>query len=159
MTLVGCNASDYFSQDLEDLAEDGVINADYRVMSEETEPTRQAPKQQERKPEAVDFNKLWGPFWRALGEHDITTASMETILGTKNPSAYAKNHEPRHVAILQELVEYGVSMELGPSKLCEMLGVDSLAAWVDDDPDGAVEIAKETIDKAMAGEPAQEEML
>lgn len=154
VTLVGCNASDYFSQDLEDLAEDGVIAAEYRVVAEESEQPKPERKgratKQERKPEGADFSSLWGPFWRELAKYHITTASMDIILGTKNPTEYAKNHEARHLAVLQELIAFAAGMEITPKTLCETLGVDSLAAWVDGDPDDAVEIAKQQLTKAIS---------
>jgi hypothetical protein len=101
----------------------------------------------------------WGAFERTLAGIEITPNSYPAILGTENPAEYEQEHTRDDLVPIYKILKYGHELDMGPSKLCEMLGVDSLAAWVDDDPDGAVEIAKETIDKAMAGEPAQEEML
>jgi len=99
----------------------------------------------------------WGAFTKALAVMEITPTSYSVILGTDNPAEYEEEHTHDDLAIVYKLIKHGMSMDIGPTKLCEILGVESLAAWVDDDPDNALEIAKQTVDKAMAAEPEQEE--
>ena len=99
----------------------------------------------------------WGAFTKALADMEIATASYNVILGTDNPAEYEEDHTRDDLAVIYKLIKYGMSMDIGPTKLCEILGVESLAAWVDDDPDNALEIAKQTVDKAIETEPEQEE--
>lgn len=120
-----------------------VIEAEYH----DAEPARQA--------QHID----WDAFERTLAQLDITANSYPTILGTDDPTEYEKAHTRDDLVPIYKILRYGHELDMGPTKLCEVLGVQSLAEWVDDDPDNAVAVAKETIDKAMAGEPAGEEAL
>lgn len=109
-------------------------------------------EEEDEKP-AID----WGGFGKALAKFNMTSKSFPLILGTAKPAEYEKNHTRDDLVVIYDLLKYANDMDIGLNKMCEILGVESLAAWVDDDPDNALEIAKQTVDKAMAAEPEQEE--
>jgi len=148
VTLVATNASDYFSQDLEDLAEDGVIDATFRVV----EPERRA--ESKPRPQAAP---AFGPFWREANKINVTSRSAQVLFGTENMGEYSKGHTQAHLDATLALLHFAAEMDMSPTALCEALQVQSLAKWVDDDPAEAVEIAKNTVNQAISAMPQPEQ--
>jgi len=134
-----------------------VEDGDYHELPEPEPKPQPKPQADKPKPDKID----WGAFRKALAQLEITPASYHAILGTDDPEVYDQGHTRADLGVIYKLLKHGYELDLGPTRLCEILGVDSLAAWVDDDPENALEIAKETIAQAMTSpaEPEQEAML
>lgn len=131
-----------------------IVEGEVRVVDGEQDTPKQAPQQE---PAKAGIN--WGPLIKSMGELKLTSASFPLILGTKNPNDYGKDHTQAHVDAIEGLVRYTIGNGLTLAEVCKALNVETLAAWVGDAPETALEIAKQTVTAAIAKEPAQEALI
>jgi len=101
------------------------------------------------KRESID----WDAFEKAIGRMSLTPKSYPAILGTAEPGEYEATHTRDDLAVIYKLLRYAHDAAIAPNKLCEVLGVDSLAKWVDDNPAEAIDMARGIVDAAIAGAP------
>ncbi len=147
--LTVSGASEMFTQDVEDLVEiDAPIETDSPPEVPLPAPTTTVAPAQARaeQPAKVD----WPAFERSLEALSMTRASYPHLLGTSSPEEFEQAHDHEDLATIYRIARYAANMDIGLPKLCQLLGVGSLAQWVGEHPEDALPLTKTTIAKRLA---------
>lgn len=91
----------------------------------------------------------WPAFERALADIGEIHHLLPLLLGTDDMAAYENNHTREDLANVYRILRLGHGMDIGVSKMCQLLAVPSIAAWVDANGDNPVGLARLAIVRAM----------